>query len=47
VAMHWTWRFQNDPGHRWLREVSAGMRFEEVAKSSANAARASSARRRA
>ncbi|HEX6363443.1 MAG TPA: LysR family transcriptional regulator [Albitalea sp.] len=31
VAMHWTWRFANDPGHRWLRAIAAGMRFDEVA----------------
>ncbi len=31
VAMHWTWRFQNDPGHRWLRQVASGMRFELIA----------------
>jgi DNA-binding transcriptional LysR family regulator len=29
VAMHWTWRFHNDPGHRWLRGVAAAMRFDE------------------
>ncbi|MFL6664599.1 MAG: LysR family transcriptional regulator [Rhizobacter sp.] len=30
VAMHWTWRFHNDPGHRWLRGIAAGMTFDEV-----------------
>jgi DNA-binding transcriptional LysR family regulator len=30
VAMHWSWRFHNDPGHRWLREIALGMRFEAV-----------------
>ena len=30
VAMHWTWRFQNDPGHRWLRGVAVGMKFHEI-----------------
>jgi DNA-binding transcriptional LysR family regulator len=30
VAMHWTWRFHNDPGHRWLRGIAAGMQFEDV-----------------
>lgn len=27
VAMHWTWRSAHDPGHRWLRERAAAMRF--------------------
>jgi DNA-binding transcriptional LysR family regulator len=30
VAMHWTWRVHNDPGHRWLRGIAAGMQFEEL-----------------
>jgi DNA-binding transcriptional LysR family regulator len=30
VAMHWTWRQAHDPGHRWLRERAAAMRFEEL-----------------
>ena len=21
VALHWSWRFENDPAHRWLRQV--------------------------
>jgi DNA-binding transcriptional LysR family regulator len=28
VAMHWTWRQAHDPGHRWLRERAAAMRFD-------------------
>jgi DNA-binding transcriptional LysR family regulator len=31
VAMHWSWRFHNDPGHCWLREIALGMRFADVA----------------
>jgi DNA-binding transcriptional LysR family regulator len=30
VAMHWHWRFQHDPGHRWLRGIAQGMRFGRV-----------------
>ena len=30
VSLHWTWRFHNDPGHRWLRELALGMQFEPV-----------------
>jgi DNA-binding transcriptional LysR family regulator len=30
VSLHWTWRFHNDPGHRWLRELALAMRFEPV-----------------
>lgn len=30
VSLHWTWRFQNDPGHRWLRELALSMRFTPV-----------------
>lgn len=30
VAIHWSWRAQHDSGHRWLREVASGMRFEPV-----------------
>ena len=30
VSVHWTWRFQNDPGHRWLRELALAMRFAPV-----------------
>lgn len=30
VSVHWTWRFHNDPGHRWLRELALGMRFAPV-----------------
>jgi len=30
VSIHWTWRAQNDPGHRWLRGVVTGMRFAPV-----------------
>jgi DNA-binding transcriptional LysR family regulator len=41
VSFHWTWRAQNDPGHRWLREVVAGMHFVPAP------ARRSPARRRA
>jgi len=31
VSFHWNWRAQNDPGHRWLREVVTGMRFAPIA----------------
>lgn len=27
VSMHWTWRSNHDPGHRWLREQALAMRF--------------------
>lgn len=30
VSIHWHWRAQNDPGHRWLREVATGMQFAPV-----------------
>lgn len=30
VAMHWTWRQAQDPGHRWLREQALAMRFAPV-----------------
>jgi DNA-binding transcriptional LysR family regulator len=30
VSVHWTWRFHNDPGHRWLRELALAMHFEPV-----------------
>lgn len=30
VSLHWTWRFHNDPGNRWLRELALGMRFAPV-----------------
>lgn len=30
VSLHWTWRFHNDPGHRWLRELALAMRFTPV-----------------
>ena len=29
VALHWHWRFQHDPGHRWLRGVAQAMRFDQ------------------
>ena len=32
VAMHWSWRHAPDPGHRWLRERSLAMRFEELSR---------------
>lgn len=25
VQLHWTWRMNNDPGHRWLRETMAAL----------------------
>jgi DNA-binding transcriptional LysR family regulator len=31
VAMHWTWRSAQDPGHRWLREQALAMRFDAPA----------------
>lgn len=30
VAIHWTRRAQNDPGHRWLRELVSRLRFAPV-----------------
>lgn len=30
VAMHWTWRSANDPGHRWLRQHALAMRFAPI-----------------
>jgi DNA-binding transcriptional LysR family regulator len=30
VSVHWTWRAQHDPGHRWLRSVVAAMQFAPV-----------------
>lgn len=30
VAMHWTWRQAQDPGHRWLRGCALAMRFAAV-----------------
>ena len=30
VSLHWTWRFHNDPGNRWLRELALAMRFAPV-----------------
>lgn len=32
VSLHWTWRFHNDPGHRWLRELALAMRFAPVTR---------------
>ncbi|WP_240636108.1 LysR family transcriptional regulator [Caldimonas tepidiphila] len=29
VWLHWYWRFHNDPGQRWLREIALRMRFDE------------------
>ncbi|MCA0242102.1 MAG: LysR family transcriptional regulator [Proteobacteria bacterium] len=37
VAMHWTWRSAHDPGHRWLRQQAAAMRFDAVGSSAAKA----------
>ena len=47
VAMHWNWRFNNDSGHRWLREIALGMRFGDVLKprTTASSARAAAASR--
>lgn len=28
VWLHWYWRFHNDPGQRWLRELALRMRFD-------------------
>jgi DNA-binding transcriptional LysR family regulator len=39
VAMHWTWRSAHDPGHRWLRQQAAAMRFDEVGPAAATARR--------
>jgi DNA-binding transcriptional LysR family regulator len=30
VSIHWSWRAQNDSGHRWLRGVVAAMQFAPV-----------------
>jgi DNA-binding transcriptional LysR family regulator len=27
VSLHWNWRFHNDPGNRWLREIAFAMQF--------------------
>jgi DNA-binding transcriptional LysR family regulator len=46
VSLHWTWRFHNDPGHRWLRELALGMRFTPVpARSSARKTSSTSKRK--
>lgn len=29
VGLHWYWRMENDPGHRWLRELIIGL-FDET-----------------
>ena len=28
VSIHWTWRMDSDPGHRWLRALAQTMRFD-------------------
>lgn len=38
VAMHWNWRFQHDPGHRWLRALAQAMRFDGVSAARPRAA---------
>lgn len=30
VSFHWHRQAQNDPGHRWLREVVTGLQFSPV-----------------
>lgn len=30
VSIHWTWRLNADPGHRWLRELALAMRFGPI-----------------
>jgi DNA-binding transcriptional LysR family regulator len=45
VALHWNWRFHNDPGNRWLRTIALGMRFVGVPPRRATQATAVSARR--
>ncbi len=37
VAMHWTWRSAHDPGHRWLRQQAAAMRFDAIGPAAATA----------
>ena len=37
VAMHWTWRSAHDPGHRWLRQQAAAMRFAPIGSAAAKA----------
>lgn len=32
VSLHWNWRFHNDPGNRWLREIATAMRFAPTSK---------------
>jgi hypothetical protein len=29
VSLHWYWRFENDPGNRWLRELAVSL-FSEA-----------------
>lgn len=42
VAMHWTWRQAQDPGHRWLRELALAMRFEPTPRPGRSRAASSS-----
>jgi DNA-binding transcriptional LysR family regulator len=30
VSIHWVWRMNNDPGHRWLRGLAQSMRFDAI-----------------
>jgi len=32
VSLHWNWRFHNDPGNRWLREIAFGMQFAKLSR---------------
>ncbi|MFT3817343.1 MAG: LysR family transcriptional regulator [Rubrivivax sp.] len=46
VAMHWTWRSAHDPGHRWLRQQAAAMRFDPIVSPAPRRPKAASTRRR-
>jgi len=32
VSLHWNWRFHNDPGNRWLREIAFRMQFAKLSR---------------
>ncbi len=35
VSIHWTWRMNAEPGHRWLRDLALAMRFDPIGTRSA------------
>jgi len=43
VSLHWNWRFHNDPGNRWLREITFAMKFTKPGRSRPTAASSSPA----